>query len=128
MAIYKGVYRSDLRLEFASIKLEAYSIINGTRSNTSQEFDADYLPQVYKSHVEIVPSRFNLCEFPLGRIRYVKLFYNFIDYLHVDLPFSPGSEKYDQFFSDVFANSLITSVGLQGELITNDFYLRRFTA
>ena len=128
MAIYKGVYRSDLGLEFTSIELEVYSIINGTRSNTSQEFDADYLPQVYKSHVEIVPSRFNLCEFPLGRIRHAKLFYNSIDYLHVDLPFSPRSEEYDQFFSDVFANSLVISVGLKGETISNDSYLRRFTA
>ena len=126
MAIYRGIYQSDLGLSLASIKLEVYSVINSTRSNTTADFDADYLPQVYKSHAELVPSRrFNLCEFPLGRIRYAKLFYNSIDFLRVDLPFNPGSSNYDQFFADVFSNSLIISVGLEGEVISNDFYLRR---
>lgn len=127
MAIYKGIYESDLKLSFPSIKLEVFSVINSSRSNTSEAFDADFLPQVYKSHVETVPPRFNLCEFPLGKSRYVKLFYNSTDYLHVDLPFAPGSD-YAQFFLDVFSNSLIISVGLEGETISNDFYLRRFTA
>lgn len=125
MAIYRGIYQSDLGLSLASIKLEVYSVINGTRSNTAEDFDADYLPQVYKSHAELVPPQFNLCEFPLGRIRYAKLFYNSIDFLRVDLPFNPGSSNYDQFFADVFSNSLIISVGLEGEVISNDFYLRR---
>jgi hypothetical protein len=92
---------------------------------TEEIFDADYLPQVYKSHTQIVAPRFNLCDFPLGRIRYSKLFYNSTDFLHVDLPFSPGSSNYDQFFADIFANSLIVSVGLEGELVSNDFYFRR---
>lgn len=127
MAIYRGIYQSDLGLSLPSIKLEVYSVINGSRSATNDNFDADYLPQVYKSHVEIVPPQFNLCDFPLGRIRYTKLFYNSTDHLHVDLPFSPGSGNYDQFFLDVFGNSLVISVGLEGELISNDFYFRRFT-
>lgn len=125
MAIYRGIYQSDLGLSLASIKLEVYSVINGTRFNTAEDFDADYLPQVYKSHAELVPPQFNLCEFPLGRIRHAKLFYNSIDFLRVDLPFNPGSSNYDQFFADVFSNSLIISVGLEGEVISNDFYLRR---
>lgn len=125
MAIYRGTYQSDLGLSLASIKLEVYSVVNNTRLATDEIFDADYLPQVYKSHTQIVAPRFNLCDFPLGRIRYSKLFYNSTDFLHVDLPFSPSSSNYDQFFADIFANSLIVSVGLEGELISNDFYLKR---
>lgn len=125
MAIYRGTYESDLGLSLASIKLEVYSVVNSIRLATDETFDADYLPQVYKSNAQIVAPRFNLCDFPLGRIRYSKLFYNSTDFLHVDLPFSPGSSNYDQFFTDVFANSLIISVGLEGELISNDFYFRR---
>lgn len=128
MAIYRGIYQSDLGLSLPSIRLEVYSVINSIRSSTNDNFDADYLPQVYKSHVEVVPLQFNLCDFPLGRVRYAKLFYNSTDYLRVDLPFSPGSNNYEQFFTDVSANSLIFSVGLEGELISNDFYLRRFVA
>jgi hypothetical protein len=127
MAIYKGNYQSDLGITFAPIKLEVFSVIDGNKSNTSETFDANYLPEIYKSHTEIVPLRFNLCDFPLGRQRYAKLFYNSIDYLRVDLPFSPGSNNYEQFFTDIFRNILIISVGLEGELISNDFYLRRFT-
>lgn len=127
MAIYRGIYQSDLSLSFPSTKLEVYSVVNEIRLATSDNFDADFLPQVYKSHTEIVSPQFNLCDFPLGRIRYVQLFYNSTDYLRVDLPFMPGSGNYDQFFSDVSANSLIVSVGLKGELISNDFYFRRFT-
>lgn|GEM_PF-4141303 len=123
--IYRGTYQSDLGLSLASIKLEVYSVVNSIRLATEEIFDADYLPQVYKSHVQIASPRFNLCDFPLGRIRYSKLFYNSTDFLHVDLPFSPGSSNYDQFFADIFANSLIVSVGLEGELISNDFYFRR---
>ncbi|MCA2652894.1 hypothetical protein [Microcystis sp. M061S2] len=128
MTIYRGIYQSDLGLSLPSIRLEVYSVINGIRSATNDNFDADYLPQVYKSHVESVPPRFNLCDFPLGRVRYAKLFYNSTDYLRVDLPFTPGSNNYEQFFTDVFANSLIFFVGLEGELISDDFYLRRFVA
>lgn len=125
MAIYQGTYETALGLNLPSIKLEVYRVFNGTRLATSESFDADYLPQAYKAHTQIVSPRFNLCEVPLGRIRYSKLFYNSTDFLHVDLPFKPGSSNYDQFFTDVFANSLIISVGLEGELISNDFYLRR---
>lgn len=128
MAIYRGIYQSDLGLSLLSIRLEVYSVINSAKSDTNDNFDADYLPQVYKSHVEIVPPRFNLCDFPLGRVRYAKLFYNSTDYLRVALPFNPGSNNFEQFFTDVFANSLIFSVGLEGELISDNFYLRRFVA
>jgi hypothetical protein len=125
MAVYQGTYQSDLGLSLPSVKLEVCSVVNSIRLATDSTFDIDYLPQVYKSHAQIVAPRFNLCDFPLGRIRYSKLFYNSTDFLHVDLPFNPGSSNYDQFFADIFANSLIVSVGLEGELISNDFYFRR---
>lgn len=125
MANYTGIYQSDIGLNSSLIRLQVFSQIGNTRVATSVDFDADYLPEVYRSYVQQVTETFRGCEFPLGRVRYAKIYYNSIDFLHVDLPFKPSTSEYEQFFLDLSSNSLVSSIGLEGELISNDFYFRR---
>jgi hypothetical protein len=115
MADYLGVYSDDFGGK-TFIRLQVYSVVNNTRQNTNFRFDADYLPDVFKRFVRPFERNSPNCQSTITP-RYAKLYLNGTDYLHVDIPFAPGTSEYDQFFIAVSFDPSIVTVGIEGERI-----------
>ena len=126
MSNYKGNYANDFNKIAYLTKLEVFlfRIVgdNSFRENTNAETDAQYLPSIYLDNVTAFNRGDATCPNNLV-LRYAKLFINAADYLHVDLPFKPGTIEYSTFFREVNDNNLIITVGLKGERI-DPYYLR----
>jgi hypothetical protein len=120
MAIYSGTYHGDSGVIQKAARLQVYSVIDGSRVNTSLSFDDNYLPPVFKVNTVSAGRGFRGCDYSVGQVRYARLYLNGSDYLHVDLPFIPGSSEYDQFFIAVSFNTAVVTVGLEGERVNSE--------
>jgi hypothetical protein len=115
MADYTGIYDDDFSVK-TFVRLRVYLVVNGSRENTSEAFDRDYLPNVYLNNVRSYTLKSPNCPIDT-RLRFARLYVNSIDFVHVDLPFKPGSQNYDLFFTETSFNSLIITQGITGETI-----------
>jgi hypothetical protein len=115
MADYTGIYEDDFSVK-TFVRLRVYLVVNGTREDTSETFDRDYLPDVYRNNVRPYALKSPICPIDT-RLRFARLYVNSIDFVHVDLPFKPGSQNYDLFFIATGFNSLIITQGITGETI-----------
>ncbi len=123
MATYYGDYQSDCGKTFQRVKLSVYWVditvgTRGIRSNTSIEEDTDYLPDIWFEKVFPVVSRQAYCDIP-NRMRYALIWLTDSRYLHVDIPFLPGSNDYYFFFTGLAykLKGKGKTIGLTGELI-----------
>ena len=115
MAIYTGIYDDDFSVK-TFVRLQVYLVVNNSRENTSEDFDRDYLPSVYLDNIRPFTVKSPNCPIDT-RLRFARLFVNSSDFVHVDLPFKPGSQNYDLFFIATGFNSLIITQGITGETI-----------
>ena len=125
MAEYLGDYYWDIEDKVTVFTLLSSYLVTGATLNTSRgirentdfDFDSQYLPAVYWNNVTRKPEKLKrFCPVPI-RKRYAKLYLCATSYLHVDLPFKPGTSEYDQFFIEAAFNFDILSVGIEGEFI-----------
>lgn len=115
MADYVGIYEDDFSVK-TFVRLQVYLMVNDSRQNTTEDFDRDYLPEIYLSNTRLFTIKSPNCPIDT-RLRYAKLFTNSTDYLKVDLPFKPSSQNYDLFFIATAFNPLIITQGIEGERI-----------
>jgi hypothetical protein len=123
MAVYIGNYTSDLQKVFRLVFLQVYLVADRNRDDTNPDFDSQYLPDIFLQNVLLFERGMKTC--PLDGItpRFAKLYIGANFYLHVDLPFLPGTTEYIEFYRQVNAKSNIVTIGIEGEKIDPD-YLR----
>ena len=120
MANYFGNYQSDSGIILYRVRLEVYLIdISGgvrSRSNTSLEDDEKYLPTIWYNKTSPLLNKAIYCESYKGK-RVALIWLTDTQYLHVDLPFIPGSNDYYYFFTEIAykLKGIGKTMGLQGE-------------
>lgn len=123
MADYVKDYANDYDRVTGLVKLQVYLVTNtsltttrGTRENTSLEFDSDYLPSVFLNAAQPYIKGYPVCPLSVTP-RFAKLYLSNDSYLRVDLPFLPGTTRFNQFFLEAGANTDILTIGIEGETI-----------
>lgn len=126
MASYVGDYTNDLGIVYSMVLLDVFLLRSGSREDTSETFDGQYLPP---SFLNVVRTNVRFCSLPsrFTRLRTARLqLGNELEFV-VPCPFNSASPDFDSFLRDLWLTST-TVILFDGEQIDRGFlslYLSR---
>ncbi len=131
MAEYITEYSNDFGVKFTQVKITVYLVIDGVKQFSSYDFEAPYLPQVWKNWC-LTPqqmkgfNRSGVCSPPAGQLREARLTLAEGMVLHIPVPWRGADDRFKQFFQEVSFNSGVLFTAIQGEVI-GAFFTDRYS-
>jgi hypothetical protein len=117
MANYTLNYQSDLGVFIRCARLSTLQSSDGAISPSARSTDNIYLPQVFR---EAVDADNQGCTLPIAP-RGAKVWITQSDYQFIPCPFAGGSAEFDQFFSELEANTEQILITLEGERVNRGY-------